>query len=118
MAVDTVGAGDAMKRSGGRRFAGIAIGCWLACTIVSWNVVFDRQIRAAEQRYLALQAHHHPGVTIRAVMDPAIHDAAVAAMWWAGVPTGAGLLGAVIAARLVRTRARETAASGLRAGRR
>jgi hypothetical protein len=115
MAVET---GDAMKRSGGRRFAGIAIGCWVAFTIVSWNVVFDCQIRAAEQRYLALQAHHDPGVTIRAVMDPAIHNAAVTATWWAGVPTGAGLLGAVIVARRARTRARETGASGLRAGRR
>ncbi len=97
-------AGDTVKRSGGRRLAWIAIALWLAVGVGVWNTVFDRGIQAAEERYMALQARHQPSVTIRGVMDPAIHDAAVTATWWAAVPLAAGLVGVLLIARRARAR--------------
>ncbi len=86
------------------RSAPIAVALCLIVGIVTWNVVFDRTIRSAEQRYLAMQRQHVRAVTIRQVMDPAIHDATVAATAWAATLTGAGLLGVLGAGRRARRR--------------
>ncbi len=86
------------------RIALIAATLGLVIGIITWNVVFDRAIDSAEQRYLAQQRQHPGSVTIRQVMDPAIHDAAVAAAEWAAAPTGVGLVVAGVLARRARRR--------------
>jgi hypothetical protein len=74
---------------------------WLALGFAVWNMVFDREIKAAEGRYVRLQAEHErgrgPAVTIPGVMDPAKrHGAAVATGWaTAFVVVGLGTLAAV-----------------------
>lgn len=88
------------------RFAILAIAACLTVGIVTWNVVFDRGIRAAEQRYLALE-RQHASVTIRQVMDPAIHHAAAVAAAWASVLTGACVL-VVFGATRARRRRRQS----------
>jgi hypothetical protein len=92
------------------RSALIAIALCLVVGVVTWNVVFDRAIQSAEQRYLALQRQHVGAVTIREVMDPAIHDAAAAATAWAAALAGAGLPAAFIVRHKVQRRRRQTVA--------
>ncbi len=89
------------------RFAVIAATVCLVLGVITWSVVFDRAIQAAEQRYLTLQRQHPAAVAIREVMDPAIHEAALDASAWAAVITGAGL---VVAFGAARTRRRHTPA--------
>lgn len=86
------------------RSALIAIALCLGVGVITWNVVFDRAIQSAQQRYLALQRQQPGSVTIRQVMDPAIHDATLAATAWAAGLGGAGLLGALGVRRRARTR--------------
>ncbi len=73
----------------------LAIGAWLACTIVTWNVVFDRGVESAEQHYLERATHavgRAPAVSIKAAMQPAIHRAATGATEWAAIPLLVGLV--------------------------
>ncbi|MGE5362139.1 MAG: hypothetical protein ACM3NQ_24240 [Bacteroidales bacterium] len=57
----------------------LALGVWLVCSVVVWNVVFDRGVESAEERYLHAPAAAAPTRGLRATMDPAIrHSAAVA----------------------------------------
>ena len=92
------------------RFAPIAAVLCFVAGIVTWNVVFDRAIQSAEQRYLALQGQRVGTITIRQVMDPAIHDAAVAASEWAAACTAAGLVVVFGVARRARRRPRQSIA--------
>lgn len=82
-----------------------AVAVCLLLGVVTWNVVFDRAIQSAEQRYLAQQRPRAQSATIRRVMDPAIHDATRTATAWASAVTGAALI-AALGARRVRTRRR------------
>jgi hypothetical protein len=80
-------------------YARVAIGFWLLVGLVTWNVLFDREIKRAENRYVQLQAASErgegPAVTIRGVMDPAISRAVRVATGWSVLVTGAGLVATV-----------------------
>ncbi len=110
-----------MKRSGERRLVWLATILWLACGVVLWNSVFDREVESAEQSYLARHVDHRfgrgPAVTMRGVMRPAIREAAWTATAWAVVPTAAGLIGVLVARRQARNRLVSLTRPGLGAGR-
>ena len=77
--------------SGRRRL--LAIGAWFVCSVVVWNVAFDRGVRSAEDRYLHAHAASPPPGGIRAVMEPAIEQSAlVATLWASGVLVAGGLV--------------------------
>ncbi len=101
---------------GRRRRAAAAIAVSLVAGVVAWNLVFDRAVESAEQRYLALARQHPMAVTIRQVMDPAVHDAAVRASAWAGALATGALIAVFVATRFRRGR-RPVAPPGQRAAR-
>lgn len=77
--------------------AGLAVGLWLVLGLVVWNALFDREIKAAESRYLRLQAAHEqgrgPDVTIPGIMEPAKRRGVLVATGWTAVLMVAGLGG-------------------------
>jgi hypothetical protein len=73
-------------RASPRRAIRTAVWLWLSFSIVTWNVVFDYEIRMAGRRYVVQQAMHEhgraPAVTIPGIMRPAAgHGAKVATVW-------------------------------------
>jgi hypothetical protein len=80
-------------------YARVAISFWLLVGLVTWNVLFDRDVKRAENRYVQLQAASErgkgPAVTIRGVMDPAIGRGVRVATGWSALVTGAGLVATV-----------------------
>ncbi len=57
----------------------LAVGAWLVCSVVVWNVVFDRGVEKAEERYLQVHSPAAPAAGIRAIMEPAIRHSALVA---------------------------------------
>lgn len=103
-------------RSRPSRLVRFAVAFWLALAVVTWNVVFEREIDAAEGRYVQMQAEHSqgrgPAVTIPGVMDAAIRHGLWLASGWAMALAGAGLALTLVTARVARRD------GGLRSGRR
>ncbi len=85
----------------GRRFVRAAL--WLAAGFIVWNVVFDREVRLAERRYVESQGHD-AAASIREFMDPAIHRGVVIATGWAAAAAGAVAASDVLVRRRVRKR--------------
>jgi hypothetical protein len=88
------------------RLVRFAAAFWIALGLVTWNVVFDREIDAAQVRYVRLQAEHAqgrgPAVTIPGVMDPAIRHGLWLASGWTTTLAGAGLALTLAAGRFLR----------------
>ncbi len=61
----------------------LAVGVWLVCSVVVWNVVFDRRVEKAEERYLEAHSALAPATGIRAIMEPAVRHSALIATAWA-----------------------------------
>ncbi len=87
----------------------LAVGVWFVCSVVLWNVVFDRGVEKAEERYLQSPLPVAPAAGIRAIMEPAIHHSALVATAWA---SAVFLPGAVVLLYLPRRRGRTPSASG------
>jgi 4-hydroxybenzoate polyprenyltransferase len=90
------------------RLVRFAIAFWLALAVVIWNAVFDREIDAAQVRYVQMQAEHSqgrgPAVTIPGVMDAAIRHGLWLASGWALALAGTGLALTLVTARVARKR--------------
>jgi hypothetical protein len=93
--------------AGRRRW--LAVGVWLVCSVVVWNVVFDRRVEKAEERYLNAHSPVAPAAGIRAIMEPAIRHSALVATAWA---LAVFLPGAVVFLYLPRARGRRPSPRG------
>jgi hypothetical protein len=75
---------------------GVAVALWLALTIVTWNVVFDREVWTAAERFTRDNVERYQRgeavPTINEAYRPSIRIAARRASLWAG---GVLVLGAV-----------------------
>ncbi len=106
---------DRVARSRWRRMSA-RTAPWFIVALIVWNGVFGRQIRSAEHRYLDLQRRHPATVTIRGVMDPAIHDGVLVATGWAMTIAGVGALSEIVVRRRLRHRRRTGAVGASRNG--
>jgi hypothetical protein len=95
-------------RSRSSRLMRLAVVLWIAVGVVTWNVVFDREIDAAQVRYVRMQEEHSqgrgPAVTIPGVMDAAIRHGLWLASGWAMALAGTGLALTLVTARIARRR--------------
>jgi len=86
----------------------LAIALWLALTIVTWNIVFDREVWTAAEQFtqdnVARYERGEPVPTINDAYRPQIRVAARDASLWAGGVLAAGAVALVIAGRLGRPR--------------
>lgn len=86
----------------GERSLRIALGVWLVCCAVLWNVLFDGFLQAAEERYVKMApalSRQTPAAGAKAAMEPAIRQAALRSTEWTGLALAAGAATLLVLAR-------------------
>ncbi len=81
----------------------LAIALWLALTIVTWNVTFDRRVWTAADQFTRANVERYergePVPTINEAYRPTIQIAAREASLWAGAVFAAGAVALVTVGR-------------------